>query len=391
MSKDYLRKLVLWLSICLLFPGTVLAEKWYFEPTASLRLGYDDNVRFSVSDKEGAFSSHLNAKARFGFRTEVSDVNLLAQLNGRRYNGLNELNTADQLLGLDVTHRSELDIFGLKGSYERDSTRTSELETTGYVRESKRRIKKNLNPSWNRVLTERTSLQVGYQYSDVAYSDVGTSGLVDYRYDTANAGLDYTLSESTNLQASLMASKYEASDAGTKFNSYGVRGGFSKEFSETLSGSFSLGITRTDSDFIGIGGNPDSASDNTPSLDLSLKKLYGNMILKGTLSMSQSASGYGRQTQQNALEVSLHKELSPRSDFSFQGRLQESGSSGGVNDSSDDRTYLSLEPKISWNATRWWTVSGSYRYRRQEQTSTNNGAAESNAVFLAARYVWPRE
>lgn len=378
-------------AVSLLVATQAMAEKWYVEPSASVRFGYEDNVRLVTSNEDSAFSTYLNVQAPFGFRTEVSDVNLSAQLESRRYDGLSDLNTDDQHLGLDAVFRSGLDLFSLQGSYERDSTRTSELETTGLVQSSKRRIGKNLNPSWTRALTERTSLELGYQYTDVSYQDADLTGLVDYRYDKATAGMVYKLSEKTDLHGNLSASKYDAPDADTEFKIYGLQVGVSLKVSEKLSASVSVGLTHTKSDYLGTGGGKEMSSDNAILLDLSVKKIYETMTVEGFLSTSETPSGYGRMLRRNAIGLSLHREPSPRTTFSFRGEVYENTSAGGFDVDSDDRLYYSLEPGLSWRATNWWTISSAYRYRRQDYTNSSTGAADSNAVFITASYVWPRE
>jgi hypothetical protein len=53
------------------------------------------------------------------------------------------------------------------------------------------------------------------------------------------------------------------------------------------------------------------------------------------------------------------------------------------------RTYYSLEPGLSWSLSRWWSLDGSYRYRWQKYTDSSQ-TAQSNAVFVAVSYAWPR-
>ena len=76
-------KWLLHLAMAVLFTSNANAEKWYFEPTADLRLGYDDNVRFTSQFEDSSFSSFLRADAIFGFRTEISDVEFGVALDSR--------------------------------------------------------------------------------------------------------------------------------------------------------------------------------------------------------------------------------------------------------------------------------------------------------------------
>ena len=54
-----------------------------------------------------------------------------------------------------------------------------------------------------------------------------------------------------------------------------------------------------------------------------------------------------------------------------------------------DRTTTSLRPALLWKLDRDWSLSGGYRYFRQEYEGRIR-AANSNAVDLTLSYNWPR-
>lgn len=368
----------------------LMAAKWYIEPSASVRFGYEDNVRLTTGDEEDAFSTYLDIMAPFGYRTEVSDVNLSAQIHSRRFDGLSDLDTDDQILGLDAVFRSTRNIFSLQGSYTRNSTLTSELETTGLVQTSKRRIGVNLSPSWTLVLTERTSLQLGYHHTDVSYEDADLTALTDYRYGRATVGLAYRLSERTELHGNLAGSRYDASDTDTEFEAYQFQIGLSRNLSERLSVTASVGYAHTESQYPDAGGNEETSSEDTVLLDLRVKRIAETQSVEGFISASESPSSRGRMLRKNAVGVSWLLNLSPRTFFTFRGEVYENTSAGGLDDDSDDRLYYFLEPGLNWRATNWWTISSAYRYRNQEYTNSTEGAAEASAVFVTISYVWPK-
>ncbi|MES9887255.1 MAG: hypothetical protein ABW140_10615, partial [Candidatus Sedimenticola sp. 6PFRAG1] len=122
------------LAIALLnIPGVVQAGQWYFEPDASVRMGYDDNARFSSTNPEGSSSLTGTAQSDFGYRGDHSELTGVASWSSRRFDNLPDLDTDDQSLSLDLKTESELSQFGLQVMFDRDSTLTSELESTGLV------------------------------------------------------------------------------------------------------------------------------------------------------------------------------------------------------------------------------------------------------------------
>ncbi len=373
------------------FTTNCLAEKWYFEPNVTIRTAVDDNVRLSVNNEESAFSTLITGKADFGFRTEVSDVKFYATLADRRYSGIADLNSQDKTLGLTTALRSGLNLYSFSGSIFRDSTRTSELETTGLVQANKQRTRISLNPSWTRTLTERASLKLGLAYTDVGYEDALNTGLVDYTYKQADAFWSYQLSPQTEAQLLANVSRYEAPVLRTQYDTYGVRAGFSHQLSETSSASALVGLSKTDSEFFS-GGVARQADDMALLLDLRyIKNMDEVQSFDVGLSMSESPGGSGDLLRATKLSFNAKRRLSTRLDFSLNASLTENETGGGVNNTGNDRTYLSLEPKLSWRATEWWNLTGGYRYRQQEYTSSSAGTADSNMIYFTARYTWPRE
>ena len=55
------------------------------------------------------------------------------------------------------------------------------------------------------------------------------------------------------------------------------------------------------------------------------------------------------------------------------------------NNTSADRTYLSIEPKLGFTLSRNFTVDFSYRYRKQKYDNSDQ-SADSQAVFLGVFY-----
>lgn len=88
--------------------------------------------------------------------------------------------------------------------------------------------------------------------------------------------------------------------------------------------------------------------------------------------------------------LGLKHRINERLEFTLDGIYIENKSAGGIVNAADSRTYYLIEPGLSWRISRWWTVTGSYRYRAQENRETNSGLADSNAFYINLQYIWPR-
>jgi hypothetical protein len=376
-------------SMVLLFISSqALAEKWYFEPSVSARLSYNDNVQLSTDSEIETYTSYITADAALGFRTNVSDVSITAKMIDRRFDDHAYLNTNNQFLNLKSSYRSGLNLFGLGAAYERESTRTSEFDFSGYSTTNKIRITKSISPYYDRTLTERTSVRVGGNHTDVTYEDAEFTGLSDYINKSAYASLQYRLSERTSLQAVLSKSLY-LSDS-TEFDSTSAQLGVNHMLSETFSINALIGPNYTKSKY-SSGATEEEYSDVGKLIDIGLRKNFELTSINASLKTSESAGGEGKMSSRTSLNFSLNRKLSARTNFVLSSTLQQNESGGGRTDTSDEREYFTIGPRLSWKASPWWTITGSYRYRKSEYTASDAGPAESNAVYITVRYVWPKE
>ncbi len=371
----------------LLISSQALAEKWYFEPVVSMRLGYNDNTQLSTDSEIATSASTITGNAVFGVRTEVSDVSLSAKMVDERFNNYSYLNTNDKFLKLESSYLTELNQFGLDLGYDRVSTRTSEFEYSGYSTSDGTRITKSISPYWDRDLTERTSLRVDAAYSEATYETTGSSGLNDNTNKSVNLTLRHQLTEKSSLQAVTGKSLYES--ANSEFETTKIQLGFDHQLSETFSVNMLLGPSYT------ISKTASSGWDETSSvgrlINIGFSKKFEFTTLSGVLNSSESAGGEGKLIKNTRLSLSLQRQISDRTSFSVSGSVSQNESGGGLSDDADSRSYVSFDPKLSWKATPWWTITGSYSYKKSENTSSDEGPAKSNAVYLTLEYIWPKE
>jgi hypothetical protein len=54
-----------------------------------------------------------------------------------------------------------------------------------------------------------------------------------------------------------------------------------------------------------------------------------------------------------------------------------------------NRNYYQVSPQITWKFEQFWSLTGSYRYRKQTYDNTSDDATQ-NAAYLTLTYQWPR-
>lgn len=425
---------------CVISSGTVVAAEWSVEPSISLREEYNDNIRFTTLPHPGVWQSRLTPSVKLSSKTEVSEVSGSAQLSINQYSGDPLLeNRNDQFYTLLTRLQSERNTWAMNAAYKQDSTAESERIATGVVQVRTQRSLLSLSPSWTRMLTERISIKLDYNYQEVKYDQ--HINLNDYTSQQAGGTLQYRLSErnTVSLSANYSTTEYDptvntypdgfplfnygsgsylqipgvtgnGSDTiSRKSNTRSVQVGLNHQFSETLIGNLSLGqrstVTTTGHTCNGDVGRisiytgtfctgaslhplitfADEISGNGSSFNASLEQKFESSKVSGFASRDTNPSGSGL-VETDKFGVSLNRSLTEKLTGSFDAVAYRTKYIGITYPGS---RYYTIEPKLNWRFTEWWTLDGGYRYARYEPESAAS-AITSNAVYLNLAYNWPK-
>ena len=227
--------------------GSCQAAEWSVEPSVGLRTEYNDNINLSPAPHPDVWGIKLSPDVKFSGETETLKVTGGLNVRINRYFGEGGLDTIDHTLSLRSNYKAERDLLGLNIDSIRDSTLLSELATTGTVQVRRQRNLLTANPTWTRALTDATSLSASYSYTNVHYDDSANSGLINYGDQSASVGIQSKLDERNVVNVTAYYDRYETKPAEFRASTYGVQGGYDHDFSETLNGSFVVGLRRTQS------------------------------------------------------------------------------------------------------------------------------------------------
>jgi hypothetical protein len=285
----------------------------------------------------------------------------------------------------------------------KDTTLDSQLEETGVVAFDRvDRWRVSLNPTWTYGLNERTSVQLGYTYTDVDYDNDPQSNFSNYTTRGGQLSLSRLLSPRAT---GTITATYQQTDNDADIESTysAVQGGTSYKFSETISASLFAGIRRSEVEatrntFIPIldennnivfvpvsSGTQDDDFGYVFSGTLEKQFLRGHTRFTATRDISNTVSGLPLQvTRLSWNNLYRFTEI-----LSGELRLSyyQSEAANGVGER--DRNYYELQPTFSWRFKQFWTLSGSYRYREQTFDDSSDEAVQ-NAAYLTLQYDWPR-
>jgi len=420
MRITYIPRLSLILLLAL--SHSVQAAEWSVEPRISARSGYNDNVRLTTADHDSVWEADVTPAVKFGVSTENqglfgnADVSIRRFYGGSGANSSSLLDREDYHFKVNSYHRTERNDFGANIEITQDSTLDTELDVTGQVIENRAtRLSTILNPSWTRMLNEKTRLDLEYRFNRVEYSDeVGQNNLVNYDYNTVSASLVRSFTERTQGTLSTSASRYKP-ETGLNSDTYALQAGLTRQHSETLSTSWLAGWRNTKSDTLvptGVcfpdasasfpkcppgppvnfpvqtGTNKDETSNTGATYAVSITKTLERGSLGASLSRIATPSGEGELLDTTRLALTgehrFTELLRSRLTVEYYERDTIVNASGRGNSGTNTRNYFRIRPSITWQWQREWRLSGEYQYAENEQT--NGDTATQNAVYLTLTY-----
>jgi len=444
----------------LFFSVSCIAEEYYIKPSFSLRTEYDDNKQLTYESavrkaaKQGinvdtsAYGIITSAEARAGVRSENYDVFFKGRLDVKKYFSDRDFDTEDFFLDLDA--RYDLDArntFGFTAGYDRESTLTSELDVTGQTQDNVPRTTWSISPEWQHNISETKYIQVNYSHREVFYEeeDIITADntsrnrrYTDYTYDIVSLSFYHQWNDQLLNYMTAGWSRFAVPEDNNETDEYTVQVGLEYDISETWSASLMGGGRYTLTELGAVNGpeppgivgildennrligtdivDPDARpafSDSQLGLVFSFgtKKQFETGNIGASYSRSTSPTGNGNLQTVDRFDVIYLYKITQHLHFLLDGGIRITKATADENSTRDsrDRTYYSVSPSLRWQFNRQLSLSGGYRYRRQERdivddddTATANNiqntenivqntiedTAQSHTIFLTLKYQW---
>ena len=374
--------------------ANVHGAEWSVDPTFKSRGLYNTNRRLTTASHEGVFGLVTDVGAEFKLATEASDIAISPMGTINRYSGNQQLDSDDIHLSLDANHRLERAAFGMKTSYDRESTLTSEVNDTGLVHIQREVNLVGVNPSLTYLFDDQNSVRFDYGYSNVAYDNAAGTGLFDYTYQNIGATYTHQLSEVQQVFGALTYANFDVSGLQSTTDSYYARVGYYREFDGKLRLTVSGGGVLSDSTFpvLSIVGNR-LATLNQDAIskgwiaDFTVEKDFEKTFFRAKYSRSVNPSARGAQAQADEVKISLRHRITEVFDTTatfryLQSQTQQTSGFGGT---SLNRDYINAGLAFAYRINRFWSLIGGYSYTYQKYQSTSAGA-DSNAVTIGLSY-----
>ena len=367
----------------------VFAAQWSVEPRISARSGYNDNVRLTTADHDSVWEADVTPAVKFGVSTENqglfgdADVSIRRFYGGSGANSSNLLDREDYHFKVNSYQRTERNNFGADIDITQDSTLDTELAQTGQVIENRAtRLSTVLNPSWTRLIDEKTRLELEYRFNRVEYSDeVGQNNLINYDYNTVSASLVRRFTQRTQGTLSTSASRYKP-ETGLNSDTYALQIGLTSQHSETLSTSWLAGRRQTKSDTLFptgfcVGADPgsgfpkctggfpvqtgtdtDETNNSGATYAASITKTLERGSLGASLTRIATPSGDGQLLDTTRLALTGEHRFTEllRSNLTVEYYNRDTivNASGTGNSDTNTRNFFRIRPSITWQWQREW-------------------------------------
>ena len=367
------------------------AAEWSAEPSLSLRGVYNSNLILTAAPHTETWGYWVSPGVKFAGATENLEVSGRAAADFVSYYRGVDQSLTNLYFPLSAKYRTERETFAFDGGFTRDNTLMGELQQTGVVLRFTQRNAWNVSPSWTHDLTDRLSVQVGYQYSSATYENGLQLGLVDYTVNNGSTGLSYRLTERDEMRVTALVTEFLAPDASDLRSSiYGGQLLWSRALTETISAVISGGGRLVDS-AIGTGSARVEDSQVVWVGNLTLQKSWEDAKLTLETSSDIYPSGFGLLVRTSRAGINLSKDLNERLTLSFDAAvlLAESVASKATVTALPQNRYINVTPALRWKMAEWWTLDLNYTYSRREVESFNE-TAFSNAATVMLTYFPPK-
>ncbi len=358
---------------------------WDFEPGASLRLFYDDNVRLSSEDPEGSFGGIVEVYGLLSRNSEISELSIRAAVDSSYYDEVSELDNTDGALDISYAYRTERAEFGLNTGFIYDSTLTSEEETTGLVQINRRRSLFEVRPSMEYAVSERARVGVDVLLQDVSYEDVQESVLSNYQFLRFGVNSNYDLNERAAMVGRAIYDRFDSEQNADESESVGAEVGLRYRLSERM---VVTGLVGGRSASATSENQSQSSNDRStgPIFEFGLERDYELGSIGFLLQRSLLPSGRGTLLDTTRANLIIARPVTERTTARLRASaVRNRNPDGEVN--LNDRDFFLVSPGVRWRLAESTWIDLSYRFRLQSREVLDSDA-ESNAVFLGLSHDW---
>lgn len=379
--------------------NNVYATEYLIKSRVNTAAIYNDNIFLEAFPPESVSSLAITPGVSVLAREASWESTLNAKISN--YTSNNEsIERNDKFIDVSGKYFTARDTFTLNAAYDLDSTLNSNSSDFGIADERVDRETTSIGPEYIRRLTERLSVLVSYNHTDVDYLNATTTSFVSYITDMESGSFIYGLSELDQLNFTLQNIDYESKDKNSEYNMIIARVGMNHKLSETLSVDYKVGVSRREitrrgqasTIFFGIPVTLFQETDYTDTgavLEAGMNYELEESSYGLRISRDNVTNSFGGLNESDKIRLEYNRDVTSLLSYSIDTWYEDVEAISG-NVSFSTRSTIYFEPGIKYSLDKDLDLNVSYRYIRRDYDFINVGRApESNQLYIGILYRFP--
>jgi hypothetical protein len=359
--------------------------EWETTAQAGITVEYNDNRRLVTQSSPEVAGYIADAAVNVQRQSENWQIAVRPRLRSSRYRGDDTLDSDDQFVSGSLDVESERAALSIPVSYSRESTLTSEFESSGIVQVNKRRNLWAVDPQWSYALRDWLTAQVATSYSEAFYEDAENTGLQNYDYRSSSVGFSGDRHAEELWSVVVYWSDYRVPDDGRKTSTYGWQGSYSGAVSDALHWSVGLGTRRSTHRYdFSFPYSDITLKDDGWLANASITLDKSAVTWHGTIKRELQPSGSGYLQLSDKLTLDVRVPLREGTSLAAAVVLSRNEDLSGSPSAGQHRDYSRGEFALYHDLTETIRIRGAYVYSWQQYQGDK--AASSNAFYLTANY-----
>lgn len=391
-----MRSFLACIGLYLILSGSSQSAEWTLKGSLDQSLGYDSNVRMQA-DPQGSFKYMIVPVLTFLRKTDVTEIQANATYGTQVYTEIPQFNQDIQHYALRGLYKTDKLDWAVESSYSITPSRNNAIQDSGNFNSTATSDTWSVSPSVSYKIDELHSIILSPSYSETSFTGASASDNFRNRSNTnVNLAWQGRWTERYSSTVSLFYSNFESQQGSTTFlsdfafDSVGINLSNAYSLSENWKLDGTLGGRHTESKGNGTSG---SSIGFLASANLGYTaESYSSSIF---FNRSLAPSNQGNLQELTNVGLNFDYKIADNLTANFNASYQQSTQINSTNqgDNQRARKNISIQPSINWRLSPDWTLSGSYRYRSQNRSFSDNvnspnTDAESNLFMLSINYNW---
>ena len=354
--------------------------------SVGLRQEYNDNIFYTASNKTDDFISYVTPALNLTYATEILNLSALAGWDGQLFWDNSDQNRLNQRYGLNVGYRlTERWSVSANGRYVFDSTQDSQLDETGSVEPGlSDRQRLNVGAGLDYAISERTNVGADYEFQDTVFQ---RDSDVDTKRHSIRAYYQRRLQNQRDVISIFPQFTWADSDDWDGLNST-LNFSWAHPFSETLDTSITVGVRHT---YVNYKDDRDDTDNWGGVADMWLRK--SGELTTGRLGFSNDlrTRTNGEIINVSRLYTNIDHRLSRRFGVGFRGSVYYSELIEDSPETDDDRWYFDVTPSAFYRLTERHLLRLSYSYNYQKLLDADdNDTIDRQRIWLQLTFNFPK-